>query len=246
MNLFLYFCNQIFYFMACILHIETSTTVCSVAVSVNGNIDFEKVSYEGPSHAALLGVFVEEAITFLKKSTYSLNAVAISGGPGSYTGLRIGVSMAKGLCLGFQIPLIVIPTLDVLASKVIFQTNDSHALYCAMLDARRMEVYAAIYRADLSIVRETHADIVTPEIYNTFLDNDTVYFFGNGAAKCKEVISSPRAIFVDDVFPLAQDMAVLAERYYQDQQFEDVAYFEPYYLKEFIATIPKNKVLGNL
>lgn len=232
--------------MACILHIETSTTVCSVALSVNGDIVLEKVSYDGPSHAALLGIYIEEAITFLRGREYSLDAVAISGGPGSYTGLRIGTSMAKGLCLGFNIPLIVIPTLDILASKVILQTDDSQSLYCAMLDARRMEVYAAIYRVDLSIVRETRADIVIPEIYDAYLNNDTVYFFGNGAAKCKEIISSPRAIFVDDVFPLAEDMAVLAEKYYHEQQFEDVAYFEPYYLKEFIATIPKNKVLGNL
>lgn len=232
--------------MACILHLETSTTVCSVALSKDGNIVFEKVSYEGPSHAALLGVFVEETIVFSKKNGYRLDAIAISSGPGSYTGLRIGTSMAKGLCLGYKIPLIAIRTLDILASKVTQQINEPNALYCAMLDARRLEVYAAIYKDDVSVVRETQADIVTPDTYSAYLEKSNVYFFGNGAAKCKDIITSTNAVFIDDIHPLATDMMILADKKYQQQQFEDVAYFEPYYLKEFIATTPKNKVLGNL
>lgn len=232
--------------MACILYLETSTSVCSVALSKDGNKVFEKVSYEGPSHAALLGTFVEEAVNFSKANGYLPNAVAISSGPGSYTGLRIGTSMAKGLCMGYKIPLIAIRTLDLLASKAIQKVNDRESAYCAMLDARRMEVYAAIYKDDLSILRETQADIVTAETYQAFLEKSKVYFFGNGADKCKDIITSSNAVFIDDVHPLAADMIDLAEKRYQENQFEDVAYFEPYYLKEFIATIPKNKVLGSL
>ncbi|MDR0349311.1 MAG: tRNA (adenosine(37)-N6)-threonylcarbamoyltransferase complex dimerization subunit type 1 TsaB [Tannerella sp.] len=232
--------------MACILHIETSTAVCSVALSVHRDLVFEKTSYDGPSHAALSGIFVEEALAFMKGHGCMLDAVAVGGGPGSYTGLRIGTSMAKGLCLGYNIPLIAVPTLDLLASGAIRQVKDNRSLYCAMLDARRMEVYAAVYRADLSVVRETGADIVTPDIYNAYLDDNSVYFFGNGAAKCKEMLRSPRAIFVDGIYPLAKDMIALAEKRYQARQFEDIAYFEPFYLKKFMATVPKNKVLGGL
>jgi tRNA threonylcarbamoyladenosine biosynthesis protein TsaB len=231
--------------MACILHLETSTTVCSVALSVNGEVIFEKVSFAGPSHAALLGIFVEEAITSLKtRGLEHPEAIAVSGGPGSYTGLRIGVSMAKGLCLGWAIPLIAVPTLKLMASAAIRRVAEKDTLYCAMLDARRMEVYAAIYDATLSPVRETMADIVTLETYRSFLDKGQVCFFGNGATKCQAVIPAGNATFIDDIFPLATDMIPLAEKAFQEESFEDVAYFEPFYLKEFIATVPKNKVLG--
>ena len=229
--------------MPCLLHIETSTTVCSVALSLNGTVIFEKSSFDGPSHAALLGVYVEEAIEKVKSQHLNLEAVAISSGPGSYTGLRIGVSLAKGLCYGYNIPLIAIPTLSILASTAIRQVEDSSALYCAMLDARRMEVYAAIYRADLQQERETSADIVTADIYSSYLRENKVYFFGNGAAKCKDVIVSPNAYFLDDIIPLAIHMIPLAERAFETKKFEDVAYFEPFYLKEFQATVAKNKVL---
>lgn len=230
--------------MSCLLNIETSTTVCSVAVSLNEKLFFEKTSYEGPSHAALLGVFVEEALTALKEQSLIPDAVAVSGGPGSYTGLRIGVSLAKGLCFGYGIPLIHVPTLELLASQVIRQQNDADAFYCAMLDARRMEVYAAVYDKDLQEIRTVSADIVTAETYASFLTDKKVYFFGNGAAKCREVISSPNAVFIDDIHPLASAMIPLAEKAFQSGQFEDVAYYEPFYLKEFVATIAKNKVLG--
>ncbi len=230
--------------MACLLNIETSTAVCSVAVSVNSKLLFEKVSFEGPSHAALLGVFVEEALNKIKESSLRLDAVAVSGGPGSYTGLRIGVSMAKGLCLGYDIPLISIPTLKIMASKIIREKREEKALYCAMLDARRMEVYAAIYDDQLKTEREVSADIVTAETYASYLVDNKVYFFGNGAAKCCEVINSRHAIFIDDIYPLAMDMLPLSEEAYNNNQFEDVAYYEPFYLKEFVATTPKNKVLG--
>lgn len=231
--------------MACILNIETSTPVCSVALSAGGEILFEKASFEGSSHAVLVGVYVEEALAVLKEKNLRLEAVAVSSGPGSYTGLRIGVSVAKGLCFGYGIPLIGIRTLDILASAAIRRRKRaSDLLYCAMLDARRMEVYAAIYRSDLETVRETSADIVTAETYASYLEKGKVCFFGSGAAKCKTTIQSPNALFLDEIHPLAVEMAPLSDRAYEAACFEDVAYFEPFYLKEFQATIAKNKVLN--
>ncbi|MDR1103261.1 MAG: tRNA (adenosine(37)-N6)-threonylcarbamoyltransferase complex dimerization subunit type 1 TsaB [Tannerella sp.] len=230
--------------MACILHLETSTSVCSVALSENGQTVFEKVSYEGPSHAALLGVFTEEAIAFARSGGRRPEAVAVSSGPGSYTGLRIGTSMAKGLCLGWGVPLIAVPTLRLMALRALRLTGEKDGLYCAMLDARRMEVYAAIYDARLQTVRETLAEIVTPETYRPFLDRGTVYFFGNGAEKCRAVIASGNALFPENVHPLAADMATFAETAFREHRFEDLAYFEPFYLKGFIATTPKNKLPG--
>ena len=232
--------------MSCILSIETSTSVCSVALSMDGEVLFEKASFDGPSHAALLGVFIEEALSVLKGKGKKLDAVAVSSGPGSYTGLRIGVSVAKGLCFGFGIPLIGIHTLDIMAATAIKENKSAaDCLYCAMLDARRMEVYAAIYDSSLKLVRETTADIVEADTYSPYLEKGKICFFGNGAAKCKSVITSPNAIFIEDIHPLAVNMIPLAEQAFAAGQFEDTAYFEPFYLKEFQATIAKNKVLGN-
>lgn len=231
--------------MACILNIETSTDVCSVALSDGQDVLFEKTSYEGHSHASLLGVYVEEALKEMKKNGRKLDAVAVSSGPGSYTGLRIGVSVAKGLCFGFGIPMISIPTLELLASTAINREGGAkEGLYCSMLDARRMEVYAAIYRPDLSTVRKASADIVTAETYAEWLQESPICFFGNGSSKCKPVIDSPNARFLDDVHPLAANMVPLANQRFEKAEFEDVAYFEPFYLKEFQATIAKNKVLN--
>jgi tRNA threonylcarbamoyladenosine biosynthesis protein TsaB len=232
--------------MSSILTIETSTSVCSAALSVDGKIEFEKVSFEGPSHAALLGVFIEEVVVRAKKKGIRLDAVAVSSGPGSYTGLRIGVSMAKGVCFGYNIPLIAIPTLDIMAYKAIKETKQlSDTLYCAMLDARRMEVYAAIYDNKVNAIRPTSAEVVTTDTYSSFLEMNRICFFGNGAAKCKKVITSPHALFIDHIVPLAGDMTALAHERFVNNKFEDTAYFEPFYLKEFVATVPKNKVLGN-
>jgi tRNA threonylcarbamoyladenosine biosynthesis protein TsaB len=230
--------------MSCLLHIETSTAVCSVALSVKEKVFFERVSFDGPSHAALLGVYVEEALSVLKHKACKPDAIAVSSGPGSYTGLRIGVSLAKGLCMGYDIPLISVSTLDILASKAILLNAAPNALYCAMLDARRMEVYAAIFDSARHLVRETTADIVTADTYASFLAAHTVYFFGNGAAKCKEVIASPHAVFVDDIHPLAVDMVPIANTLFHKGKFENTAYFEPFYLKEFVATIAKDKVFA--
>jgi tRNA threonylcarbamoyladenosine biosynthesis protein TsaB len=211
---------------------------------VDGEVDFEKISFEGLSHAALLGVFIEEAIARTKERGIALDAVAVSSGPGSYTGLRIGVSMAKGLCFGYGIPLIAIPTLDIMACKAIKESKQpGDTLYCAMLDARRMEVYAAIYDNKLNTIRPTSAEIVTADTWSPFLENNRICFFGNGAAKCKELITSPHAVFLDNIVPLAADMPTLAHERFVNRKFEDAVYFEPFYLKEFVATVPKNKVL---
>lgn len=230
--------------MPVILNIETSTTVCSVAVSSDSDIIFDKIDLEGPSHAALLGVFVDAAVKFLREKNINLDAVAVSCGPGSYTGLRIGVSEAKGLCFGMNIPLIAINTLLIMSSGVISNTKlPEDVLLCPMIDARRMEVYAALYDQGLNLVRDIRADIVDEDSYQEFLDKNKVVFFGNGADKCKDKLTSGNAEFLDDIYPKASDMLSLANKAFEEQNFVDVAYFEPFYLKEFVATTPKKKVI---
>jgi tRNA threonylcarbamoyladenosine biosynthesis protein TsaB len=227
--------------MSCILHIETSTEACSVAVSEDGLAVFSKEDLKGPSHAVQLGVFVDEALSFVDSRAMPLDAVAVSCGPGSYTGLRIGVSMAKGLCYGRDLPLIGLPTLEVLCVPVLLhQDLPEEALLCPMIDARRMEVYAAVYDRALNVVRSTGADVVTADTYREYLDRGPVYFFGNGADKCREVINHPNAHFLADIRPLAKWMFPLAEKAKAKGDFKDVAYFEPFYLKEFVATKSKN------
>ena len=223
--------------MATILHIETSTEVCSVAVSQDGLCVFEREDREGPNHAVKSGVFIDEALSHIDSQLLTLDAVAVSGGPGSYTGLRIGVSTAKGVCFGRDARLISVPTLEVLCVPVLLQekVKEDDALLCPMLDARRMEVYAALFDRSLREVRPTQADIVDGDTYRAFLDERPVYFFGNGAAKCMDVINHPNARFIEGVVPLARWMFPLAERRFFDQKFEDVAYFEPFYLKDFVA-----------
>jgi tRNA threonylcarbamoyladenosine biosynthesis protein TsaB len=228
-----------------LIHIETSTAVCSVALSAGEEVVFAKASYDGPSHAALLGVYVEEALAVLRREALTLSAVAVSSGPGSYTGLRIGVSLAKGLCFGSGLPLIAVPTLEILTAQAMGLMPAAVAagsLWCPMLDARRMEVYAALYDCDRRLVRPPAADIVTADTYASFLlQAAKVYFFGDGAAKCKEVLmsASPQACFIDDVHPLATAMIPLAGEAFRAGRFVDTAYFVPFYLKEFMATQKK-------
>ncbi len=230
--------------MPVILNIETSTSVCSVALTRDGGVEFHKENYEGLAHAKNLGPFVEEAIAFAKKNNYEIDAVAVSCGPGSYTGLRIGVSEAKGLCFGLNKPLIALNTLQIMTCSVIFGGKfEEGALFCPMIDARRMEVYSAIYDTALEAVKPISADIIDETSYREFLDKQPVYFFGDGASKCKEVLNHPNARFIDSVLPVAYDMMALAEVAFRKSDFKDVAYFEPFYLKEFVATTPKKKVL---
>ena len=227
--------------MSCILNIETSTDVCSVAISDNGQVIFNKEDHSGPNHAVKLGVYVDEALSFIDAHGISLEAVAVSCGPGSYTGLRIGVSMAKGICYGRDVKLISIPTLELMAVPVLLGEHpaEEDALIVPMLDARRMEVYAKVMDRALKEVRPIQADIVDAETYKEYLDRGTVYFFGNGAEKCMEVINHPNARLVKDIEPLAKNMAPLAEKRFVEGKFEDVAYFVPFYLKDFVAKMPK-------
>ena len=227
--------------MSCILNIETSTDVCSVAVSDNGQVVFNKEDHSGPNHAVKLGVYVDEALSFIDAHGIPLEAVAVSCGPGSYTGLRIGVSMAKGICYGRDVKLISIPTLELMAVPVLLGEHpaEEDALIGPMLDARRMEVYAKVMDRALKEVRPIQADIVDADTYKEYLDRGTVYFFGNGAEKCMEVINHPNARLVKGIEPLAKNMAPLAEKRFVEGKFEDVAYFVPFYLKDFVAKMPK-------
>lgn len=229
--------------MSCILSIETSTDVCSVAMSENGQCIFKKEDHSGPNHAVSLGVYVDEALSFTDNHAIPLGAVAVSCGPGSYTGLRIGVSMAKGICYGRDVPLLAVPTLEVMAVPVLLNHEiEEDALLCPMIDARRMEVYSAIYDRALKQKREIRADVVDGDTYREFLDSHPVYFFGNGAAKCMETINHPNAHLIKGIEPLAKYMFPLAERKWVQEEFEDVAYYVPFYLKDFVAKMPK-KVL---
>ena len=227
--------------MSCILHIETSTNVCSVAVSEDGKVIFDTADRTGNNHAEALGSFVDEAMSFADSHAIPLDAVAVSGGPGSYTGLRIGVSMAKGVCYALDIPLLSVPTLELMCVPVLLRYDEmeDNALLCPMIDARRMEVYAALYDRALKPVRGIQADIVDGDTYRKWLDERPVYFFGNGAAKCMETINHPNARLIEGIEPLAKWMMPIAERKMLNNIHEDVAYFVPFYLKDFVAKTPK-------
>lgn len=227
--------------MSCILYIETSTNVCSVAVSENGGCIFHQEDYTGPNHAEKLGTYVDEALSFIDSHAIPLDAVAVSCGPGSYTGLRIGVSMGKGVCYGRNVKLIGVPTLELLCVPVLLRERvaEENALLCPMLDARRMEVYAQVFDRSLNEVRPIHADVVDEETYREYLDKGPVYFFGNGAMKCKDIINHPNARFIEGIEPIAKNMLPLAEKRVALEQYEDVAYFVPFYLKDFVAKQPR-------
>ncbi len=226
--------------MSCILSIETSTDVCSVAVSQDGTCIYHQEDFSGHNHADRLGSFVDEAMSFTDSHAIPFDAVAVSCGPGSYTGLRIGVSMAKGICYARDLQLIAIPTLQLLAVPILLHHElEDDALLCPMIDARRMEVYAAVYDRALHEVRPTQADIVDHDTYKAYLEEHPVYFFGNGAKKCMDIINHPHAHLIDGILPQAKYMFPLAEKRHATQQVEDVAYFTPFYLKDFVAKMPK-------
>ena len=187
---------------------------------------------------------VDEALSFTDNHAIPFDAVAVSCGPGSYTGLRIGVSMAKGICYGRNLKLIAVPTLELLCVPVLLRETiqEDDALLCPMIDARRMEVYAGLYDRALHEVRPVGADIVSAETYKQWLDERPVYFLGNGAAKCMETINHPNAHLIEGVEPLAKWMQPLAERRLLNGQVEDVAYFEPFYLKDYVAKMPKKMI----
>lgn len=230
-----------------ILNIETATTVCSVALAKDGELIALKEINNGYTHAENLTVFIEEIVKEAKIKITDLDAIAISIGPGSYTGLRIGVSTAKGLCYGLGKPLIGISTLKCLtflvqSSKFKVQSRNETEnislvpLLCPMLDARRMEVYCALYDDNLNEIEPIQAKIIDEHSFEEYLKSNTIYFFGDGAAKCREKLgTNANAVFIDNVFPSAAAMVSFSEEAFNAKKFEDVAYFEPYYLKDFVA-----------
>ena len=231
--------------MPTILSIETATRACSVSISKDNKIIsvVEEVG-DGYSHAENLSVFIAKALAESNMNYSDLNAVAISKGPGSYTGLRIGTSTAKGLCYSLDIPLIAVPTLQAMAYGLSKESNYSNdTLYCPMIDARRMEVYSAFFNSKNEFVRETQADIIDENSYLNYLLTSEVIFFGDGAEKCKEVLSTHQnAKFISDFHPSAQYLNIIANDKFKAQQIENTAYFEPYYLKDFVAGKPKKIV----
>ncbi len=221
--------------MSYILNIETATKNCSVAIAKDGKtILCKEMAEEGYSHAEKLHVFIEEIIQEAKLKFQHLSAIAVSQGPGSYTGLRIGVSAAKGLCFALDIPLIAIDTLQTLAA----QTTISEGYIIPMIDARRMEVYSAVFDSKGIKIREVEAEIITENSFDNFTEKIT--FVGDCTEKCKTVLTKDNFIFLDEiVYPSAKEMSALSFKKFQNSNFEDVAYFEPYYLKDFMVTTSK-------
>lgn len=232
--------------MALILCIETSTNICSVALAANGELLASFEERQSNSHATLLTVLIEKMMKMNNLTMDELDAVAVSSGPGSYTGLRIGVSVAKGICFAIQKPLIALTSLQILATEVILGNkdviNNAETFICPMIDARRMEVYSTLFDANMNQKTDIIAEIIDSNSYAEQLLSNKIVFAGNGSDKCKSVISHPNALFVSDINPLASGMVSMANDAFIKNKFEDVAYFEPYYLKDFIATIPRRKI----
>lgn len=235
--------------MALILNIETSTEVCSVSIATNGQLLYKKESSEGFNHSKMLTVFINELFKENSLSPESLDAVAVSKGPGSYTGLRIGVSVAKGLCYALNIPLISVNSLEALGSfaalninKYGLEVKDDNILICPLIDARRMEVYTALYNLKGEEIKPVTAEIIDKDFLAEMLDRNKILFFGNGAEKCKSVLTHRNAVFMGPKTNSAEYMQNIAEDKFRKKEFEDVAYFEPFYLKNFVATVPRNKI----
>ena len=223
--------------MALILCIETATRSCSVALAKDGNLlQFKEEVSEQYSHSEQLTHFIESLLKEQGIALSDLDAIAVSKGPGSYTGLRIGVSTAKGLCYALDKPLIAISTLEAIASGM--EKQCPNKVYCPMIDARRMEVYTAFFQAGKQLT-DIEAHIVETDSFSKMLAKEEVLFFGDGADKCQEIITHKNATFIPAVYPSAKDMVAVAQKAFVQQQFEDVAYFEPYYLKDFVAGVKK-------
>lgn len=227
-----------------ILCIETSTTCCSAAITIDGKLVANQNNLSSANHASELPVFIEQLLQTARENEWKLDAVAFSQGPGSYTGLRIGASMAKGLCYGLNIPLIPVDTLQILCAAAKDQQNEMDGILCPMLDARRMEVYTGRYNpSDLKAISEVEAKIIDDLSFVDDLKQGIIYFFGNGAEKCKTVIQSKNARFVDDILPQAKYMGQLAETAAR-LDIKQMAYYEPFYLKEFVPAASHVKGLN--
>ncbi len=228
--------------MSLILNIETATTVCSVSLSDSGKVLAHRELDAGYTHAENLHLFIRQLLDEQQCDVKQLAAIAISRGPGSYTGLRIGSSAAKGLCFALNIPLISIDTLQVLSAQAVDTTKED-ALYCAMIDARRMEVYTAMYNRKLEKQNAIEALVIDENSISRFSDLGKIYFFGDGMPKCKELLSQIRqAYFLEAITPSSKFMAQLAQHKFESNDFENTAYFEPFYLKNFVAGQPKSKI----
>ncbi len=230
--------------MSLILCIESATSVCSVALASGGEMLACKEENARNTHAEHITLFIQDVMKQGGKNLKELDAVAVSMGPGSYTGLRIGVSTAKGLCYALDKPLIAIPTLKSMtwgfANSKQETVNHKPILFCPMIDARRMEVYCAIYDEELKEIRKTAAEIITENSFSELLKDNRVIFFGDGAVKCKEVLShQANAVFIENFSPSAEYMIAIADEKFTEKQFEDVALFEPYYLKDFVPGASK-------
>ncbi|MBQ1738117.1 MAG: tRNA (adenosine(37)-N6)-threonylcarbamoyltransferase complex dimerization subunit type 1 TsaB [Muribaculaceae bacterium] len=233
--------------MANILNIETSTEVCSVALTSEGQVLDHRENYDGQTHATLLSQYVQEMLQYARTRDITLDAIAVSIGPGSYTGLRIGLSEAKGLAFGLNVPLIGVNTLQLLVVSTMFNhfIDEEKVLYVPMIDARRMEVYTAAYNAALEPVLEPQAMILDEQsLVDLNQQGYTLVLMGNGSDKAHQVLTRDGVRFVAGIKPVAVDMMALAEKSFREQRFIDVAYSTPLYLKEFQATKPKNPVLG--
>lgn len=228
-----------------ILCIDTSTDICSVILGSEKGVLYERVSREGRDHSAKAGVFVDEILNEAKASGIEiLDAVAVCSGPGSYTGLRIGVSLAKGLCYGYDIPLIGVDSLEIMAREVADNNElEEEAILCPMIDARRMEVYTSLWSPLMSLQRDPEAKIIDKSSYEDIKDK-SFYYFGTGAEKCQEMLSGNNFHFIPDITPMAHTLLVPAMDRFAAAKFEDLAYFEPFYLKQFQTTVSKKNVLG--
>lgn len=230
--------------MANILNIETSTSVCSVALGSDGQIVDHYENYDGQTHATLLSQFINDSLNTAQRKEMKLDAIAVSIGPGSYTGLRIGLSQAKGLAFGMDIPLIGVNTLQLLTVTAMFKEFfDDDVLFVPMIDARRMEVYTAVYNNALEAILEPQPMILDGNSFADLLEQYHLVFVGNGSDKAKDVIKHPHAQFLPGIKPVAVDMLALSEKAFREKHFIDVAYSTPLYLKDFQATVPKKKVL---
>ncbi|GAA4085908.1 tRNA (adenosine(37)-N6)-threonylcarbamoyltransferase complex dimerization subunit type 1 TsaB [Mucilaginibacter panaciglaebae] len=228
--------------MSVILQIETATTVCSVALAKDGETIAVKQLNERNIHAEVITLYINELIVNNGLKFDDVDAIAVSSGPGSYTGLRIGVSTAKGLCFALDKPLISIETLEAMAHGIMAEDNiDSDTLFCPMIDARRMEVYTALFDAGGNMVKPTSAEIIDEHSFTEHLQTKKILFFGDGAEKCQALLSkSSNARFNTEFINSAKHLTKKAAEKYLTQQFEDVAYFEPFYLKDFLVTQKKN------
>ena len=223
--------------MAIILNLETATTNCSVSISKDGKtLSLKEDHDKNYSHAERLHIYIDKVIKEAGIDIHELDAIAISKGPGSYTGLRIGVSAAKGLCFALDKPLISVSTLEALSHQV----TCTEGFIVPMLDARRMEVYSRVFDFKYNQIRETEAQILNESSFNTYLEQGNVFFIGNGVEKTKTLISHRNAVFIEVKLPSSKEMSSLAYNKYKINNFEDVAYFEPYYLKDFVALKPKS------